>query len=67
MRVLFTLPGQPARFKVESEVCWYDEKGRAGLRSLMIPSEQKCTLQQWLAIKLEEALPESVARQFQKQ
>lgn len=67
VRVLFTLPGQPVRFKVESEVCWYDEKGRAGLRSLMIPSEQKSTLQQWLAVKLEEALPESVARQFQKQ
>jgi hypothetical protein len=55
------------RFKIESEVCWYDEKGRAGLRSLMIPSEQKSTLQQWLAVKLEQDLPESVARQFRRE
>lgn len=67
VRVLFTLPGQPVRFKIESEVCWYDEKGRAGLRSLMIPSEQKPVLQQWLAARLEEDLPESVARQFRKE
>ena len=62
VRVLFTLPGEIVRFKIESEVCWYDEKGRAGLRSLMIPSEQVSILQQWLAAKLEEDLPESVAR-----
>jgi hypothetical protein len=67
VRVLFTLPGQDIRFRVESEVCWYDEQGRAGLRSLIIPSEQQSALQQWLAAKLEEALPESVARQFRKQ
>ena len=67
VRVLFTLPGELLPFKIESEVCWYDEKGRAGLRSLMIPSEQKSLLQQWLAAKLEEDLPESVARQFRKE
>jgi hypothetical protein len=55
------------RFKIEAEVCWYDENGRAGLRSLMIPSEQKSTLQQWLAVKLEQDLPESVARQFRRE
>jgi CheY-like chemotaxis protein len=64
VRVLFTLPGQLVCFKIDSEVCWYDEEGRAGLRSLMIPSEQQSILQQWLAAKLEEGLPESVARQF---
>jgi CheY-like chemotaxis protein len=66
VRVLFTLPGEIVRFKIESEVCWYDEKGRAGLRSLMVPSDQKSILQQWLAVKLEEDLPESVARQFRR-
>jgi hypothetical protein len=66
VRVLFSLPGEMVRFKIESEVCWYDEKGRAGLRSLMVPSEQKSILQQWLAVKLEEDLPESVARQFRR-
>jgi CheY-like chemotaxis protein len=67
LRVLFTLPGEQVRFKIESEVCWHDGKGRCGLRSLMIPSEQKSVLQQWLAVKLEEDLPESVARQFRKE
>jgi CheY-like chemotaxis protein len=66
VRVLFTLPGESVRFELESEVCWYDDKGRAGLRSLTVPSEQKSILQQWLATKLEEDLPESVARQFRK-
>lgn len=67
VRVLFTLPGEPIRFKIEAEVCWYDEKGRGGLRSLLIPSEQKSMLQVWLAAKLEEDLPESVARQFRSE
>lgn len=66
VRVLFVLPGQPSRFKIEAEVCWHDETGRAGLRSLMIPSEQRPKLQQWLAAKLEDDLPESVAQQFRK-
>jgi PilZ domain-containing protein len=66
VRVQFTLPGQCDPFTVESEVCWYDEKGRAGLRSLLIPSEQKSILQGWLAARLEEDLPESVASQFRK-
>jgi hypothetical protein len=67
LRVLFSLPGELLRLKIETEVCWYDGKGRCGLRSLMIPSEQKSVLQQWLAVKLEEDLPESVARQFRKE
>lgn len=67
VRTLFTLAGETVRFKIEAEVCWYDEKGRAGLRSLMIPSEQKSILQVWLAAKLEEDLPESVARQFRNE
>jgi CheY-like chemotaxis protein len=66
VRVLFTLPGQSDRFAFESEVCWYDEKGRAGLRSLIIPSEQRSTLQNWLGAKLEEDLPESVAVRFRR-
>jgi PAS domain S-box-containing protein len=67
IRVLFTLPGHRDRFTVESEVRWYDEKGRAGLRSLLISSEQQHVLQEWLAAKLEEDLPESVTSQFRRQ
>jgi hypothetical protein len=66
IRVQFTLPGQRDRFTVDSEVCWYDETGRAGLRSLLISSEHKSSLQEWLAAKLEEDLPEAVALQFRK-
>ncbi|MGC2182545.1 MAG: PilZ domain-containing protein [Terriglobales bacterium] len=64
--VLFMLPGQSIHFKIEAEICWRDENGRAGLRSLMIPSEQRSVLQRWLAAKLEDDLPESVAQQFRK-
>ncbi|MGH9501364.1 MAG: PilZ domain-containing protein [Terriglobales bacterium] len=67
VRVRFMLPGQPVQFKIEAEACWCDEKGRAGLRSLLIPSDQLPILQQWLAAKLEEDLPESVVRQFRKE
>jgi CheY-like chemotaxis protein len=67
VRTLFMLPGETVRFKIEAEVCWYDDKGRGGLRSLLIPSEQKSILQVWLAAKLEEDLPESVARQFRNE
>ena len=66
LRVRFTLPGQRAHFVVESEVCWYDEKGRAGLRSSTFLLGQDSALQDWLAAKLEEGLPETVARQFGK-
>jgi hypothetical protein len=66
VKVVFTLPGQIDFFTCESEVCWYDEKGRAGLRTLNIPHEQHSTLQNWLSIKLEEDLPESVAVQFRR-
>jgi c-di-GMP-binding flagellar brake protein YcgR len=66
IRVLFALPGQRDRFTVESEVCWYDEEGRAGLRWLMISAEERSVLQEWLAAKLEEGLPEAVASQFRQ-
>jgi PilZ domain len=64
--IQFTLPGQRDRFTVESEICWYDEKGRAGLRSLVMSSDHKFVLQEWLAAKLEEDLPEALASQFRK-
>jgi hypothetical protein len=67
VRVAFILPGQLASFKIEAEVCWFDEKGHAGLRSLLMPSEQRSQLQDWLAAKLEQDLPESVAQQFRKE
>jgi hypothetical protein len=66
VKVLFMMPGVPVQFTVETEVCWHNEQGRTGLRSLTMPPEQRSALQGWLAAKLEEDFPESVARQFQK-
>lgn len=66
VQVQFVLPGQRDYFTIQSQVCWYDETGRAGLRSLQVPPAQKSVLQEWLAAKLEEDLPEAVASQFRK-
>ena len=62
--VQFTIPGQATEFAAQSEVCWCDEKGRAGLRFLAPSSEQRSELKEWLARRLEESLPESVALKF---
>jgi hypothetical protein len=49
----------------ESKICWL-KKGNLGVRLVSLSPEHKSGLQDWLARKLEEALPESVVRQFQK-
>jgi PilZ domain len=60
----FTIPGQGSQFAAQSEICWCDEKGRAGLRFVALSPEQKMELKQWLSKRLEETLPESVALKF---
>jgi len=60
----FTLPGSNAKFKAACEICWRDTRGYAGLRFLIMPLGQRCDLQEWLADRLEESLPESVAERF---
>ena len=62
--IQFTIPGQPTEFVTQGEVCWYDEKGRAGLRFLEFSPAQMFELKEWLARRLEETLPESVALKF---
>ncbi len=62
--VQFTIPGQATEFAAQSEVCWCDERGRAGLRFLAPFPEQWSDLTEWLARRLEEDLPESVALKF---
>jgi CheY-like chemotaxis protein len=62
--VQFTIPGQGTQFAVQDEVCWCDEKGRAGLRFLASSVQQTSELHEWLSRKLEESLPESVALKF---
>lgn len=61
----FTLPGQATAFAARCEVCWYDQKSRAGLQFLESSSEQRSELKEWLARKLEASMPESVALKFQ--
>ena len=65
VKVRFALPGQKLHFNVESEICWCDEKQRAGLQFLSLATEQQVVLQQWLAARLEQSLPKSVSRQFE--
>jgi CheY-like chemotaxis protein len=62
--VQFRIPGQAAEFAAQSEVCWCDEEGRAGLRFLVPSSGQASELKEWLARRLEKSLPESVALKF---
>ena len=64
--VQFTLPGQSSEIDTESEICWYDGRTRAGLQFRALPSRQQSLLHAWLAQRLEETLPESVARKFRK-
>jgi uncharacterized protein (TIGR02266 family) len=64
--VQFTLPGQVTEFAAQSEICWYDERARAGLRFLSLSRHQQSELQEWLSQKLEESLPETVASKFRR-
>lgn len=64
--VQFTIPGQGIDITAQSEICWSDEKGRAGLRFLAPSPEQRSELREWLSRRLEESLPESVALKFRQ-
>jgi CheY-like chemotaxis protein len=65
VQVQFTLPDHKVPFVAESTICWL-ETGKVGIRFISFSPECKSELQQWLSRKLEETLPESTARQFQK-
>jgi hypothetical protein len=64
VRVQFTILDHKVPFMAESTVCWL-KTGHLGVRFVSLSAERKSELQEWLARKLEEALPESIARQFQ--
>ncbi|MBZ5616589.1 MAG: PilZ domain-containing protein [Acidobacteriia bacterium] len=66
-RVQFALPGESVGFDIQSEVCWSDHKGRAGLQFRLSPSDQKSRLQDWLSRRIEQGLPAPIARLFQKE
>jgi EAL domain-containing protein (putative c-di-GMP-specific phosphodiesterase class I)/CheY-like chemotaxis protein len=65
VQVQFTLPDHQAQFLAKSTICW-SKTGHFGVRFVSVSDEDKSQLQTWLSEKLEEALPEFVARQFRK-
>jgi len=65
VQVQFTLPDHKVPFLAESTICWL-KTGHLGIRFVSLSGDQKSELQDWLSQKLEEMLPEFVARQFQK-
>ena len=65
VQVQFTLPDHEAQFLAKSTICW-SKTGYFGVRFVSVSDEDKSQLQTWLSEKLEETLPEFVARQFRK-
>jgi hypothetical protein len=65
VRVQFTLPDHKAPSLAESTICWL-KTGHLGVRFVSLSQEHRSELQDWLSRKLEEMLPEFVARRFQK-
>lgn len=65
VKTIFGLPAEPDRFELAGEICWCDKKGRAGVHFQSVPEDQKQRLQAWLSRKIEEGIPEPVARWFQ--
>lgn len=62
----FTLPEEPTTFDIAAEICWCDKSGRAGVQFRTVSTEQKLRLQDWLSRKIEQGIPEPIARLFQK-
>jgi hypothetical protein len=65
VQVQFSLPGHKVLFLAESKICWL-KTGHLGVRFVSFSQGHKSELQGWLSRKLEEALPDSVAENFQK-
>ena len=62
----FTLPDEATNFKIDAEICWCDKKGRAGLHFRSVLPSQQALLQDWLSRKIEQGIPEPVARLFRR-
>jgi len=65
VQIQFTLPGHGLPFSAQSTICWW-KTGHLGVRFMSLSQEHKSELQGWLSQKLEEILPEFVARKFGK-
>ena len=63
--IRFSLPGDDGQFFAQTKTSWRDETGHMGLEFISLP--RKSELQEWLARKLEESLPESAAQLFRRE
>ena len=66
VQLQFTIPDHKVPFVAESTICWL-KTSHLGVRFVSLSPERKSELQEWLSRKLEEALPEFVARKFGKE
>lgn len=62
--VRFNLPDRPGQLFAETKVRWRGQVGLVGLEFQSMNSPQKAELQEWLARRLDETLPEKVAALF---
>jgi len=65
VQVQFALPDHKEHFLAESTICWW-KTGHLGVRFVSFAQGDKSVLQDWLAQRLEEMLPEFVAGKFRK-
>ena len=65
VQVEFTLPGHATQFTAGASVCWCKDT-YLGLQFTSLSSQLTSELQEWLARRLEQSLPPSVADKFRK-
>jgi hypothetical protein len=65
-QIEFTLACPQVRVKAIFETRWRNRRNHAGLQFVVMSLEQRCDLQEWLATRLEEVLPESVVDRFRE-
>jgi CheY-like chemotaxis protein len=63
-QVRFSLPGRSNQLFAETTVAWRSETGLVGLQFQSLAAPQRSELQEWLARRLDETLPENVAALF---
>lgn len=63
--IQFSLTNPQLAVTAECKVCWTNDRGQSGLSFLFLPSNISSGLQDWLARRLEEQLPDPVTRRFQ--
>jgi ActR/RegA family two-component response regulator len=65
VQVEFSLPGHATRFAAAAAVCWCKDT-YLGLQFTSLSPQLASELQEWLARRLEQSLPSSVAEKFRK-